>query len=373
MEKRDYYEVLGIDRSASDSDIRSAYRRLAMKYHPDRNNDDPNGAEERFKEVQEAYDVLKDSQNRSNYDRFGFAGVDSNAHAHASAEGFSDFFGDIFSDFFGGARQSRRPRTGSDLKFTMDLNLEEAAFGVEKEIRIPTYEGCDPCEGTGARAGTSASTCPTCHGRGQVRTQQLGFTLQQTCPQCHGRGEVITDPCPNCNGQGRVHTTRNISVKIPAGIDDGNQVRLSGQGEAGPQGVPPGDLYVQVNLLRHSIFARDGDDLHCEMPISFKTAALGGTLEVPTLEGRAKLKVPPETQTGKRMRLRGKGIANVRSGQPGDLICQLVIETPVSLTPKQKGLLDEFEELVAKGGSRHCPHSSRWTRKIKSFWDKLAA
>lgn len=373
MEKRDYYEVLGLSQNASDSDIRKAYRRLAMKYHPDRNVDNSAEAEEKFKEVREAYDVLKDSQTRASYDQFGFAGVDGSSSFGAGVDGFSDFFGDVFSDFFGGGRRSRRPQTGSDLRFSMELDLEESASGVEKKLQIPNLESCDTCDGSGAKPGTKPTACPTCNGHGQVRTQQLGFTLQQTCPQCHGSGEVISDPCTDCGGQGRVQTETLISVQIPAGIDDGNQVRIAGKGQAGPRGVPPGDLYVQVRLREHSIFVRDGDNLYIEMPVSFKTAALGGELEIPTLQGRAKLNVPPETQTGKRVRLRGKGIKNVRTHQPGDMICKLVVETPVALTLKQKSLLDEFDALVSKGGARHNPHKTNWARKIKSFWDKLAA
>ena len=374
MAKRDYYEVLGVQRDAGDDEIKRAYRRLAMKYHPDRNQEDT-AAEARFKEAKEAYKVLGDSETRARYDRFGHEGLEGMAGAGFSggAEGFGDIFGDIFSDIFGSSRRSSRQAQGASLRYTLDLDLEEAVRGVEKEIRVPRLVGCDECSGSGARRGSVPIACGTCGGHGQVRIQQLGFSLQQTCPKCHGKGTIVTDPCNKCDGHGRVQETTRLSVKVPAGIDDGDQVRLAGKGEAGSGGVAPGDLFVQIRLRQHSIFEREGDNIYCEIPISFATAALGGTVGIPTLDGRANLKVQAETQTGKIMRLRGKGIQNVRTREEGDLFCKLIVETPVGLTGKQKSLLGEFDELVAKGGARHMPSVSNWAQRIRTFWDKLAA
>lgn len=372
MSQRDYYEVLGVKKGASEDEIKKAYRRLAMKHHPDRNSDDSE-AEARFKEAKEAYEVLGNPEMRAKYDQFGFAGLDGMAQGFHSAEGFGDIFGDLFSDIFGSSRRGARQARGADLQYLMELELEEAAFGVEREINVQNMIACGECDATGAKKGSSPQTCGTCGGRGQVHMRQMGFTLQQTCPACRGRGSVIADPCRACGGHGRVRDSVRLSVQIPAGIDDGDQVRVAGKGEAGEQGVPPGDLFVKIKLRPHSIFVRDGENLYCEMPISFAVAALGGSLEVPTLEGRAKVKVPPETQTGKIMRLRGKGVRNIRTKEVGDLMCRLIVETPIALTGKQKKLISEFDELVATGGDQHCPRSSNWTRKIKSFWDKLAA
>lgn len=375
MSKRDYYETLGVAKGASESDIKQAYRRLAMKYHPDRNQNDAE-AESRFKEAKEAYDILGNPEKRSRYDRFGFAGVENSNSGFHTTEDLNDIFGGIFSDFsdiFGSGRRSSRPAQGSHLRYSMELELEEAVNGVEKEIRVPTKVVCESCSGSGAKKGTSPQTCSTCNGRGQVQMQQLGFSLRQTCPQCHGAGTIITDPCHDCNGHGFVQKSVFLSVQVPPGIDHGDQVRIAGKGEAGPNGAPPGDLYVQISLRRHSIFERDGDDLYCKMPISITTATLGGTLELPTLDGRAKIKIQPETQTGKVMRLRGKGVRNVRSRAVGDLYCKLVIETPVSLTAKQKALLKELDDSLEQGGARHNPRLSNWSRRIKLFWDKYAA
>lgn len=372
MSKRDYYEVLGVQKDASEQDLKRAYRRLAMKYHPDRNPDDKT-AESRFKEAKEAYEVLANANSRARYDQFGHDGLEGmGASGFSGAEGFGDIFGDIFSDIFGSGRSSRQAR-GSDLRYTLDLDLEDAVNGVEKEIRVPRMVTCEECHGSGARKGTSPTVCSTCGGLGQVRIQQLGFSLQQTCPKCRGQGTIITDPCRACNGQGRVRDTTRLSVQIPAGIDDGNQIRISGKGEMGRGGTPPGDLYVQVRLRQHPIFERDGNNVYCEIPISFVTAALGGVVEIPTLSGRANLKVRPETQTGKLMRLRGKGIKSVRGNEVGDLFCKLTVETPVGLTQNQKTLLNEFDELVTRGGARHSPNVSNWTQKIKNFWDRIAA
>ncbi len=372
MGKRDYYNVLGVSKNAAESEIKRAFKRLAMKYHPDKNPGDTQ-AEARFKEIKEAYEVLKDPQKRTQYDQFGHEGLAGMGSHYTNASGFGDLFGDLFTDIFGGGSQQSRHRQGSDLKFTLDLNLEEAVSGVEKEIKVPRTVACQPCDGSGAERGTGVKTCPTCRGVGQVRIQRPGFVLKQTCPQCKGNGSIITNPCKTCHGQGRVHDVTRLAVSIPAGIDDGNQIRIPGKGEAGPgPGSIPGDLYVQIQLREHSIFTRENDNIFCEIPISYTTAALGGTVETPTLDGRTNLRVSPETQTGKVMRLRGKGIKNIRSGAVGDLYCQLVVETPVKLTSRQKSLLQEFEKSVKEGGSRHTPQVGKWSQRIRSFWERIA-
>src|SRR5581483_9814744 len=348
MAKRDYYEVLGVNRDADEETVKKAYRRLAMKYHPDRNPDNPK-AEELFKEAKEAYEVLCDGSKRAAYDRYGHAGVDPQAGmaGAAGAAGFGSFadaFGDIFGDIFGQARGGRSSVfRGADLRYNLEITLEQAAHGTETRIRIPTHEACDTCGGTGAKPGTKPRTCSTCNGHGQVRMQQGFFSLQQTCPNCHGSGKVIPEPCPTCHGAGRVKKQKTLSVRIPEGVDEGDRIRLAGEGEAGVNGGPTGDLYVQIQVKAHPAFQRDHDDLHCEMPISFPTAALGGDIEIPTLDGSAKIKVPAETQSGKIFRLRGKGIKGVRSREHGDLLCHVMVETPVNLTERQKELLREFE------------------------------
>src|SRR5690606_20625171 len=330
MSKRDFYEVLGVSKSADAAEIKKAFRKLAMKYHPDRNPDDKS-AEAKFKEVNEAYEVLSDEQKRAAYDRYGHAGVDPNAggggfHAGAGGASFSDIFGDVFGDIFGGGgRAGGRNNRGSDLRYTLELDLEEAVKGTTVEIRVPTLVHCDTCDGTGAKKGTSPVTCTTCNGIGQIRMQQGFFSVQQTCPSCRGSGKIIKDPCGDCHGQGRKEKRKTLSVKIPPGVDTGDRIRLAGEGEAGVNGGPAGDLYVQVAVRDHAIFRREGKDLYTEVPISFADAALGGELEVPTLEGRVKLKIPVETQTGKLFRLRGKGVTPVRGGNPGDLLCRVII------------------------------------------------
>jgi len=378
MTKRDYYEVLGVARNASEADIKKAYRRLAMKFHPDRNPDDKN-AEASFKEANEAYEVLADAQKRAAYDQFGHAGVDPSAAAGARGAGgfygaagaanFADIFGDVFGDIFGGGggRRGAQAYRGADLRYNLDLTLEEAVRGTEVHIRVPTLETCETCNGSGAKPGTQATSCGTCGGHGQVRMQQGFFSIQQTCPACRGSGKVIKSPCDTCQGQGRTRATKTLSVKVPAGVDEGDQIRLAGEGEAGEGNGPAGDLYVQVRLKPHDLFKRDGDDLHCEMPISFVTAAVGGDVEIPTLDGRASLKIPPGTQSSKVFRLRGKGVRNVRSGQVGDLYCHATVETPVNLTKHQKNLLTEFEACLREGGSRHSPREQSWVDKLKSF------
>lgn len=375
MAKRDYYAVLGVERNASEADLKKAYRRLAMKYHPDRNPGDAE-AEASFKEAKEAYEVLTNAQKRAAYDQFGHAGVDPSAGAggggfHAAgAGGFADIFGDVFGDIFGGGggRRGGGVQRGSDLRYTLDISLEDAIRGTEVKIRVPTYDSCATCKGTGAKAGTSATTCPTCAGHGQVRMQQGFFSVQQTCPNCHGSGKTITDPCPTCRGKGRVETTKTLSVKVPAGVDNGDQIRLAGEGEAGEMGGPAGDLYVQMRLKKHSVFHREDDDLYCEMPVSFVTAAMGGELTVPTMDGKASIKIPAGTQSEKMFRLKGKGVRNVRSGHLGDLYCRISVETPVNLSAKQKELLANFEQSLVEGGSKHNPRQASWVDKVKGVF-----
>jgi molecular chaperone DnaJ len=372
MSKRDYYEVLGVGRDASDEDIKKAYRKLAMKHHPDRNPDDPK-AEELFKEAKEAYETLSDPQKRVAYDQYGHAGFEAGAGGFGGfSGGFADAFGDIFGDILGGGMRGGRSNVyrGADLQYNLEITLEEAARGTETQLRIPTQQPCETCKGSGSKPGTQPATCQTCGGHGQVRMQQGFFSIQQTCPKCHGSGKVITSPCSDCGGAGRVKRHKTLSVKIPVGVDEGDRIRLSGEGEAGVNGGPSGDLYVVIHLKPHPIFRREHNDLHCEMPISFGTAALGGEIEVPTLDGYAKLKVPHETQTGKVLRLRGKGIKGVRSSGHGDILCHLVVETPLNLTERQRELLMEFDEISQKDKSRHSPKSESWMAKVKSFFSQ---
>ena len=380
MAKRDYYEVLGVGKNASDDEIKKAYRKIAMKYHPDRNPEGKDGkiAEEKFKEVKEAYEMLSDPEKKAAYDQYGHAGVDPNmAGGFGGAQGYGGFaeaFGDIFGDIFGQQAGGRRggggPQAyrGADLRYSMEISLEQAAHGHEAQIRVPHWDDCDHCHGNGAEPGSSVETCPTCHGAGQVRVSQGFFTMQQTCPKCHGSGKFIPKPCTKCHGQGKLKSQKTLEVKIPAGIDEGMRIRSSGNGEPGINGGPPGDLYVEVHIKAHPMFERDGDDLHCQMPISFATAALGGDLEVPTLSGKATFPVPEATQSGKTFRLRGKGIKGVRSGYPGDLYVHVNVETPVKLTETQKDMLRQFDRSVHEGGSRHSPQEQSWLDKVKSFF-----
>lgn len=381
MSKRDYYEVLGVERQADKRDIKKAYRRLAQKLHPDRNPDDE-GAAAKFQEVSEAYEILSDDEKRAAYDQFGHAGVDGQAGGFGGGGfggggqgGFSDIFGDMFGDIFGGGgghgRNPNAPQRGADLRYNLEIDLESAVAGTTVDIRVPRMSECDHCHGDGAEPGSSKKTCPTCNGMGQVRMQQGFFAVQQTCPTCHGRGEIIETPCTKCHGEGRVRETRNLSVKIPAGVDTGDRIRLSGEGEGGLNGGPAGDLYVQISLKKHAIFERDGSDLYCDVPVSFVDATLGGELEVPTLDGRVKLKIPPETQTGKMFRLRGKGVKPVRGGAPGDLMCKLVLETPVNLDDEQKELLRQFQASMEHSGSRHSPRKTGWFDSVKKFFEDL--
>jgi molecular chaperone DnaJ len=368
--KNDYYEILGVAKNASEAELKKAYRRLAMKHHPDRNAGNTQ-AEIQFKEAKEAYEVLSDPQKRAAYDQFGHAGVQSGGGGGFHG-GFGDIFEDIFGDIFGGARGggSRRSR-GSDLQYNLALSLEEAVFGSEQKLRIPTRVQCKTCDGSGARPGTEPETCTTCGGVGQVRMQQGFFSVQQTCPACRGKGKVIRKPCNTCGGVGTIEESRTLSVKIPAGVDNGDRIRLAGEGEGGARGGPPGDLYVQVSVKPHHLFAREGNDLICEVPIGYTVAALGGELEVPTLNGRLNLKIPPETQTSRSFRLRGKGVRPVRGGLPGDMICRIVVETPVNLTRHQKNLLRQFDEAVREGGEKHSPRAHGWLDGVKNFFEDL--
>ena len=370
MAKRDYYEVLGVNRDATEEDIKKAYRKHAMKWHPDRNPDNPK-AEEHFKEAKEAYEVLTDGNKRAAYDQFGHAGIDPHAGGGTGpGAGFGDIFSDIFSDIFGGGRGGRSTVfRGADLRYNLELTLEQAAHGFDTKIRIPAAAICDTCKGSGARPGTQPATCPTCRGAGQVRVSQGPFSIAQTCPRCHGSGSIIPNPCGPCSGTGRVKLQKTLAVKIPAGVDEGDRVRLSGEGEPGVNGGPPGDLYVQVHIKPHPVFQRDHDDLHCEMPVSITTAALGGEISIPTLDGSAKIRIPAETQSGKTFRLKAKGIKGVRSQAAGDLFCHVVVETPVNLTERQRQLLREFESISAEDSARHNPRAKGWFDKVKEFFE----
>ena len=377
MAKKDYYDTLGVAKNASDEDIKKAYRKLAMKHHPDRNQgDSAKAAEEKFKEAKEAYEMLSDDQKRAAYDQYGHAGVDPNMRGGAGGEGFGGFaeaFGDIFGGVFGDQQRGRTQGgrqvfRGGDLSYAMEVTLEEAASGKEAQIRVPSWDDCTTCKGSGAKPGTKVATCTTCHGHGQVQMRQGFFSVQQTCPQCKGTGKLIPDPCVACHGVGKTKNNKTLEVKIPAGIDDGMRIRSTGNGEPGTNGGPPGDLYIEIRVKKHEIFERDGDDLHCAVPISFTTAALGGEIEVPTLAGKAAIDIPEGTQAAKQFRLRGKGIKGVRSSYPGDLYCHITVETPVKLTEHQRKLLKEFDESLKKGGAKHSPSEEGWTDKLKNFF-----
>ncbi|QHS09429.1 molecular chaperone DnaJ [Sinimarinibacterium sp. NLF-5-8] len=371
MSKRDYYEVLGVAKSASEDELKKAYRRLAMKYHPDRNPGNQD-AEDKFKQASEAYEVLTDSQKRAIYDQYGHEGLQrgGGGGGFGGAGGFSDIFGDVFSDIFGGGRSSG-PRRGADLRYMMDLTLEQAVFGSTESIRIPSWEDCADCHGHGTADGKKPGACPSCHGSGQIRVQQGFFVLQQACPQCRGRGTVVTDPCRSCRGAGKTRREKTLEVKIPPGVDTGDRIRLSGEGEPGERNAPAGDLYVQINVKPHEVFDRNGGDLHCTVPISIVTAALGGTLEVPTLEGKVQIDIPEGTQSGRQFRLRGRGVRQVRSPQSGDLYCNVIVETPIRLSKAQKELLRQLGETLDQPGAQHHPESSSWLGKAKRFFDDL--
>ena len=376
MAKRDYYEILGVPKNASDDEIKKAYRKLAMKHHPDRNQGDGSKAsEEKFKDAKEAYEMLSDAQKRAAYDQYGHAGVDPNMRGPGAEGmgGFAEAFGDIFGDMFGqqrgrGAAGGRQVFRGGDLSYAMEITLEEAARGKDAQIRIPSFEACDVCHGSGAKPGTQVKTCSTCSGSGAVQMRQGFFSVQQTCPTCRGVGKVIPEPCANCQGQGKVKKQKTLEVKIPGGIDGGMRIRSTGNGEPGTNGGPAGDLYIEIRLKKHDIFERDGDDLHCSVPISMITAALGGEIDVPTLAGKAAIDIPEGTQTAKQFRLRGKGIKGVRASYPGDLYCHILVETPVKLTEHQRKLLRDLEDSLQKGGGKHSPQGDSWTDRLKSFF-----
>jgi len=381
MAKRDYYEVLGVPKNATEDDIKKAYRKLAMKHHPDRNQGDgAKKSEEKFKEVKEAYEMLSDSAKRAAYDQYGHAGVDPNmgmGGRGGGPEGFGGFaeaFGDIFGDIFGGAAGARRGGgghqvfRGSDLSYAMEITLEEAAAGKDTQIRIPSWEACETCHGTGAKPGTQAKTCQTCNGAGTVHMRQGFFSIQQTCPHCRGAGKVIPEPCTACNGAGKIKRQKTLEVKIPAGINEGMRIRSAGNGEPGTNGGPAGDLYIEIRIKQHEIFERDGDDLHCTVPVGLTTAALGGTIEVPTLAGKAEIELPEGTQHGKTFRLRGKGIKGLRSSYPGDLYCHVTVETPVKITEHQRKLLKELDESFRHSGDRHSPNAKSWTDRVKDLF-----
>ena len=379
MAKRDYYEVLGVPRSASDDDIKKAYRKLAMNHHPDRNQGaGAAAAEEKFKEAKEAYEILSDASRRAAYNQFGHAGVDQAAGmGRGGPEGFGGFaeaFGDIFGDIFGGAGGGGRRGggeqvfRGNDLSFSMEISLEEAANGKEAQIRVPSWEGCEACKGTGAKPGTVPKTCTTCNGAGTVHMRQGFFSIQQTCPHCRGTGKIIPEPCVSCHGSGKVKRQKTLEVKIPAGIGEGMRIRSAGNGEPGTNGGPPGDLYIEIRIKAHELFERDGDDLHCTIPVSITIAALGGTIQVPTLEGRAEIELPEGTQHGKTFRLRGKGVKGIRASYPGDLYCHVAVETPVRLTEHQRKLLNELEDSFRRSGDRHSPNAKSWTDKVRDLF-----
>ena len=375
MSKRDYYEVLGVARNANDEELKKAYRRCAMKHHPDRNTGDKE-AEAAFKECKEAYEVLSDGGKRRLYDQHGHAAFEHGMGGANAGPGFhdvGDIFGDIFGNIFGGGGGRQGPRRGADIGYMMELDLEEAVAGVEKRIEIPTMASCEPCNGSGSEDG-KIDTCATCHGRGQVRMQRGPFQMQAPCPHCGGAGKTIVNPCKHCDGAGRVEEDKTLQVKIPAGVDNGDRIRLAGEGEAGPSGMPPGDLYVEVRVRPHALFQRDGDDLHCEVPIRISQAALGDTVRVPTLGGEAELRIPAETQSGKVFRLRDKGVKSVRSRAPGDLYCKVAVETPVNLTAEQRELLEKFEAtFVGEGARRHSPKTSTFLDGVKGFFDRIVS
>lgn len=374
MSKRDYYVVLEVSRTATEAELKKAYRRLAMKYHPDRNPDD-HEAEEKFKEAKEAYEVLTDEHKRAIYDQHGHEGLAARGGGggFGAGDAFSDIFGDVFGDIFGGGRRGGRQQVfrGADLRYDLELDLEQAVFGHEANVEFTTLGECEPCKGSGAAPGSKVTNCETCHGSGQVRMQQGFFAVQQTCPRCKGRGQVITQPCDSCLGQGRIRRKKTLTVKVPQGVDNGDRIRLTGEGEAGRNGGPPGDLYVEIRVREHPIFERDGSHLSCEVPVSFATAALGGTVEVPTLGGNVELKVPGETQSGRVFRLREKGVKPVRGGATGDLFCRIVVETPVNLTDEQRDLLKQFDATMRTSTHNHSPRERTWLDGVKRFFETI--
>ncbi|ARC55009.1 molecular chaperone DnaJ [Candidatus Riesia sp. GBBU] len=375
MIKKDYYEILGINREANEQEIKKAYKRLAIKYHPDRNHGDKK-AEGKFKEIKEAYDVLSDKNKRSSYDQYGHSAFDNgtnefNGNFTSTGSDFGDIFGDVFGDIFGNKRDSKYSR-GSDLQFDISLTLEQAVMGVKRKINIPTFITCDVCNGNGSKFGNRFKKCFECNGKGQIYIRQGFFSVQQTCSSCNGKGQIITEFCRKCFGKGRVRKNKVLSIKIPSGVNTGDRIKLSGEGEAGEMGAKHGDLYVNINVYKHSIFWRDGNNLHCEVPINFSTAALGGIVDIPTLNGKVSLRIPPETQTGKIFRMRGKGVRSVNSRSVGDLMCRIVVETPVKLNEKQKSILRKFEESIDNGNNgKNIPRSKSFLESVKKFFDNL--
>jgi molecular chaperone DnaJ len=374
MAKRDYYKVLDVAKNATEADIKKAYRRLAMKYHPDRNPGDKE-AEEHFKEAKEAYEVLADEQKRAIYDQHGHDGIDAARQGGGGAGGFGgadfgDIFGEVFGDIFGGNRRGGRSQVfrGADLRYELELELPQAVFGHTTEVEIPRLMECETCSGSGAAKGHSPVTCDQCQGSGQMRISQGFFQLQQPCNRCRGTGRIIRNPCDTCLGQGRIRRTRKLSVKVPAGVSTGDRIRLGGEGEAGRNGGPAGDLYIEMNVKPHPIFEREGDDLSCEVPVSFATAVLGGAVKVPTLEGDVSLKIPAETQSGRVFRLRDKGVKPVRGGDRGDLFCRVVVETPVNLSSEQRELLKQFDESLRVDGRGHTPREEGFFEGVKRFF-----
>ena len=373
MAKNDYYQTLGVGREATAAEIKKAYKKLAMKHHPDRNQGDKS-SEEKFKELSEAYEVLSDDNKRQTYNQFGHEGMDSRFGGAGGGGGFSgggggfnDIFGDVFGDIFGGGGVRSQSRRGSDLEYQIELSLEEAVSGKEVKMKIPTSINCVDCDATGAKNGTAFSTCAQCNGVGQVRMSQGFFSVQQPCPRCGGRGKSIDEACNTCSGAGKTNKTKSLSVNIPKGVDTGDQIRLSGEGEAGGQGAPSGDLYVSVRVTAHSIFDRQQDDLLCEIPVNFTSATLGDKVIIPTLTGKVELKIPGGTQSGKQFRIKGKGVQSVRSNSTGDLYCRVHIETPVNLTNEQEDLLRQLDNSFRKGKSKHIPREHTWVDKIKDF------
>lgn len=379
MSEKDFYKTLGVERDASADDIKRAYRKLAMKYHPDQNKNSSE-AEAKFKEVNEAYDVLKDEKKRAAFDHYGSAAFDgsgagSGGAGFGGAGAFSDIFEDMFGDFMGGRRQSGGKSRGSDVQYTVEINLDDAYHGLEKNLKLALQESCEKCDGSGAKPGTSRqSTCATCGGSGRIRQQQGFFTIERTCPSCNGEGATIKDPCTACKGSGRVRKSKTLKVKIPAGVDTGRRIRISGEGEAGARGGQAGDLYVLIAVKPHKLFKRDGANLYCRVPIPLPKAALGGDIEVPTITGkRAKVKIPPGTQNGQQFRLKGKGMTMLQSDQFGDMFIDIYVEVPVNLDTKQKGLMQELNDSLSneKAGKKHTPESSGFFTKVKDFWDDL--
>ncbi|QCI19730.1 MAG: molecular chaperone DnaJ [Buchnera aphidicola (Brevicoryne brassicae)] len=376
MAKKDYYQILGISKSAEEREIKKAYKKLAMRYHPDRNQGDKT-AENKFKEIKEAYEVLINEEKRNAYDQYGHAAFDNSYSGNSSystftsSSDFGDIFGDVFGDIFGGNR-NKRAKKGSDLCYNMEIFLEEAVKGTQKEIRIPTFQKCKICYGSGARIGTKPRSCSTCHGKGQIHIRKGFFTVQQSCNVCYGKGTVIKDPCNSCHGQGKVETYKTLLIKIPPGIDTNDRIRLNNEGEPGTNGAQSGDLYVQITVKKHPIFEREKNNLYCEVPINFTMAALGGEIEVPTLDGRVKLKIPSETQSGKLFRIKGRGVKSVQNRNQGDLLCRIVVETPVNLNEKQKNLLFELgNSFNGFRGERNSPRSKRFFDGVKRFFDDL--